>query len=128
MAYLILPLGKPGFWEMMGFTRNFAINLLRTAGMGEEVLLETKVSFVSFHFFSFFSPPPSPFSFSIFRFFVCLRYTLFLIPFVQIVAPSVGHLLTLSSQDHTHWSEHVLAAGLDEEGEGRCCHQHRGAK
>lgn len=34
MAYLPLPLRKPGFWEELGFTRNLNVNFLRTAKLG----------------------------------------------------------------------------------------------
>ena len=44
MAYLPLPLRKPGFWEELGFTRNLNVNFLRTAKLGEFVLLDLEVS------------------------------------------------------------------------------------
>lgn len=44
MAYLPFPLAKRGFWEEMGFTRNFSINFLRTAKLGEWVRMEMEVS------------------------------------------------------------------------------------
>lgn len=45
MAYLPLPLRKKGFWEELGFTRNLNVNFLRTAKLGEFVLLDLEVSF-----------------------------------------------------------------------------------
>ena len=44
MAYLTLPLRKSGFWEELGFTRNLNVNFLRTAKLGEFVLLDLEVS------------------------------------------------------------------------------------
>lgn len=44
MACLPLPLRKPGFWEELGFTRNLNVNFLRTAKLGESVLLDLEVS------------------------------------------------------------------------------------
>ncbi|KAM0706523.1 hypothetical protein Q7P35_005850 [Cladosporium inversicolor] len=44
MAYLPLPLRKPGFWEELGFTRNLNVNFLRTAKLGEFVLLDLEVT------------------------------------------------------------------------------------
>lgn len=44
MAYLPLPLRKPGFWEELGFSRNLSLNFLRTAKIGEFVVLEAEVS------------------------------------------------------------------------------------
>jgi acyl-coenzyme A thioesterase PaaI-like protein len=44
MAYLPMPLRKPGFWEELGFTRNLSVNFLRTVKLGEIVLLEVEVS------------------------------------------------------------------------------------
>ena len=44
MAYLPLPLRKPGFWEELGFTRNLNVNFLRTAKLGEFVIIDLEVS------------------------------------------------------------------------------------
>ncbi|GAB7329512.1 hypothetical protein MBLNU13_g01286t1 [Cladosporium sp. NU13] len=44
MAYLPLPLRKPGFWEELGFTRNLNVNFLRTAKLGESILLDLEVT------------------------------------------------------------------------------------
>lgn len=44
MAYLPMPLRKPGFWEGLGFTRNLSVNFLRTVKLGEFVLLDMEVS------------------------------------------------------------------------------------
>lgn len=44
MAYLPLPLRKKGFWEELGFTRNLNVNFLRTAKLGEFVLIDLEVS------------------------------------------------------------------------------------
>lgn len=41
---MTIPLAKPGFWEDLGFTRNLNLNYLRTAKIGEFVLMETEVS------------------------------------------------------------------------------------
>jgi hypothetical protein len=43
MAYLPLPLRKSGFWEELGFTRNLNVNFLRTAKLGEFVLIDLEV-------------------------------------------------------------------------------------
>lgn len=46
MAYLPMPLRKPGFWDDLGFTRNLSVNFLRTAKIGEFIILDMEVSLV----------------------------------------------------------------------------------
>lgn len=55
MAYLPFPLAKRGFWEELGFTRNFSINFLSTAKLGEWVRMETEVSLPSQDIFAYYS-------------------------------------------------------------------------
>ncbi|KAM0694458.1 hypothetical protein Q7P36_004813 [Cladosporium allicinum] len=43
IAYLPHPIAKPGFWDDLGFTRNLNINFLRTAKVGEYVIMETEL-------------------------------------------------------------------------------------
>jgi acyl-coenzyme A thioesterase PaaI-like protein len=43
MAYLPFPIAKPGFWDDLGFTRNLSVNFLRTAKVGDMVIMETEV-------------------------------------------------------------------------------------